>query len=412
MVKNYLSGLSPEYIKIVKLVGRTADHKGLSTYLVGGVVRDLILKRKNFDLDFVVEGDAISLAQEIASQKKLTITVYKQFGTATIFWNDHLEVDFVSSRKETYAHSGALPEVQPGRLDDDLFRRDFTVNALALSVNEQTFGLVVDIYQGLDDLKKKFIRILHDQSFMDDPTRILRAVRFAARLNFRIEPGTLKLLRTALSHKVFKNVKLPRLFQELKKNFSEKDFNAQVQMLQRLKILSSINKDLDADHRKLNALEKYLRSRSSAKAPQWVLVLMTLVSKMKRQPLETFLQLIQLQKEYEKAILESLECPQVSKALNKPLLKPSEVYMILRSYRPETLDYFMCQGSVKQTKYFKRYIEKDAQCCLQINGDDVKNLGITDGKKIKDVLGNTLLSKINGSLKTKSDELKFARSLL
>jgi tRNA nucleotidyltransferase (CCA-adding enzyme) len=409
---NFLLGLAPDNLKIVKLVGQIADKKGMSAYLVGGVVRDLMLKRKNFDLDFVVEGNAIELAQEIALKKNLKMTAYKQFGTATTFWKNGLEVDFVSSRKEIYAHSGALPQVEPGRLDDDIFRRDFTVNALALSINAQTFGQVIDIYEGLKDLQKKIIRVLHKESFIDDPTRILRAVRFAVRLNFKIEPVTLKLMGKALKQKVFKNVKPPRLFQELKKNLMEQDVAAQVLTLKRLNILSSISSGLRADQKKLNAVENFVQSQAFIKTPQWLLTLMTLVSTMKPQSLKAFLQSIQLQREYEKAVLETLSWERVSQALNKHLLKPGEVYMILRSFRLETLDYFSSQASVDQKKYFKRYLEKDGDCCLKIDGNDLQKLGFSEGKKIKGALENLLLNKINGNIKTKSDELKFARSLL
>ena len=135
-----LAGLDKEIVRVVKIVGQEADKKKISAYVVGGFVRDIILKRKNLDLDIVVEADAISLAQELSQKYKWNLTIYSQFGTATLNLSSGLRMDVTTARKESYPHAGALPVVEPGNIKDDLFRRDFTINAMAAVINTHRLG--------------------------------------------------------------------------------------------------------------------------------------------------------------------------------------------------------------------------------------------------------------------------------
>src|SRR3989338_6390276 len=176
-MKINLYGLKKEIAALVREIGETADENRLTTYVVGGFVRDLILKRKNLDLDIVVEGDAIGFARAFSKKKHAALTVYEKFGTATLRLPSGLKFDIAMGRKEAYPYSGALPVVAAGFIANDLFRRDFTINAMAVVINPQRFGELIDRFGGLGDLQRKKIRVLHEESFADDPTRILRAVR-------------------------------------------------------------------------------------------------------------------------------------------------------------------------------------------------------------------------------------------
>ncbi|MFA4991762.1 MAG: hypothetical protein WC569_04195 [Candidatus Omnitrophota bacterium] len=208
--------------RVAGMAGRVADREGMKVYMVGGPVRDIFLKRPNLDLDFVVEGDAIRFAGLFSSELKGRMDAYRAFGTATIKFRDK-RVDVVTARKETYERPGAYPRVRPGTIREDLFRRDFTINAMAVSVNSETFGGLVDFYGGLRDLKKGVIRVMHDKSFIDDPTRIFRAVRFSARLGFRIEPKTKILMREALSRGFLGEVNRGRVKKEIELFLREKE---------------------------------------------------------------------------------------------------------------------------------------------------------------------------------------------
>jgi len=216
-MKNYLQNVDKKLLRIIQTVSRESDRNQLPTYVVGGIVRDLIIGKKNHDLDINVKGDAIGLAKILARKWKTPVIIYKIFQTASIYLSKDVRVDLTRTRKERYVHPGALPVVQPGTLKEDLYRRDFTINAMAISINADSFGRLIDEFGGLKDLSRKKIRILYDRSFIDDPTRILRAVRFEQRYQFKIERQTLKLIKSALNKKVEATVKPPRYFSEFKK---------------------------------------------------------------------------------------------------------------------------------------------------------------------------------------------------
>jgi len=222
MSQHLLSFLDPKYLDLVRSVGRLAQAHGMKAYLVGGPVRDLVLKHPHIDLDFTVEGNAIRLADSFAqAHRGAHVVRHPAFKTAAVRLADGILVDFATARSETYTRGGAFPKVKPSGIKDDLFRRDFTINAMAVSLDPMTWGKIVDPYDGLADLKLRRIRVLHDKSFVDDPTRILRAARFKARLGFRMEAKTLKLLKSAIAMKVLDTIKPQRYRKDFNKILKE-----------------------------------------------------------------------------------------------------------------------------------------------------------------------------------------------
>ena len=185
---------------ILNLLQEIGEVGGKGTYLVGGFVRDLLLKQPSLDIDIVVEGDAIRVAEAMRNRWNGTVHVHPQFGTATVTpANQHLpKIDFVTARRETYESPGALPIVAYGTITDDLCRRDFSINALAMRLDTKAFGTIVDKTGGIGDLESGTIRVLHKRSFVDDPTRIFRACRYAGRYGFRIADSDSVLIREAL----------------------------------------------------------------------------------------------------------------------------------------------------------------------------------------------------------------------
>lgn len=203
--------------QVFTTIGKAADRLGVACYVVGGYVRDLIMKRPSKDVDFVCVGSGIALAQEVArSLGGLRVTIFKNFGTARIDW-DGFELEFVGARKESYREDSRKPLVEDGTLEDDQNRRDFTINAMAISLNAGSWGMLVDPFDGMTDIKKKIIRTPQapEITFSDDPLRMMRAIRFAAQLNFDIEASTFEAIGTNASR--LKIVSMERIIDELNK---------------------------------------------------------------------------------------------------------------------------------------------------------------------------------------------------
>lgn len=261
--KRIQTGLVPGLYPLIEHVSGQAARLGLPVYLVGGFVRDLLLEQSPFDLDFVVHGDAHRLAQCFAAQGRVHLD---RFGTA--HWTldqatmdtfglepegDSFSVDFASARTETYAYSGALPTIDPlpASIEQDLRRRDFTINALALRLSDMT---IIDVTGGLDDLENGIVRVLHDQSFNDDPTRIFRAARYAVRFNFQVAPDTEALIAPALH--IIARMSGERIIEELRRIFAEHDFGLVMMKLLAWEVLKKIHPQItvsDAFHFRLLA---------------------------------------------------------------------------------------------------------------------------------------------------------------
>ncbi|MFO7946839.1 MAG: hypothetical protein R6V19_08485 [Armatimonadota bacterium] len=199
----------------LRSLGRLGTDMGLSVYLVGGPVRDLILGRTTLDTDIAVEGDAGALARALAERNGAQITLHPAFGTAVLYYDDGRHLDVARTRCEHYCHPGALPEVAPAGLKDDLHRRDFTINAMAMDLSPGAFGSLFDPYDGYSHLRRGVLASLHEDSFYDDPTRVLRAARFASRLTLRLTEKTHHSLQQSVRGGCMDTVSRQRLLTEL-----------------------------------------------------------------------------------------------------------------------------------------------------------------------------------------------------
>lgn len=228
---------------------------GTNAYLVGGSVRDMLLGWPTIDIDIVVEGDAINVAEQLKTFWDGTIQIHHQFGTATVTTTDssYPNIDFVSARRETYKLPGTLPNVELGTLDDDLMRRDFSINALAMCLDPNRFGKVIDRTGGIEDLEKGIIRVLHEKSFMDDPTRIFRACRYAGRYDFSIYDTDQSLIDDALP--LIAELSGERIRNELVKIFLEEKEPLIVRELDRLGIFKTLFREWKISPNFLSAYE-------------------------------------------------------------------------------------------------------------------------------------------------------------
>ncbi len=234
--------------RLFKLASEVASDNGQSIYIVGGFVRDLLLKRGQLtDIDFVTEGSGIALAKALANKinPNLKVSVFKNYGTAMFKYNG-LEIEFVGARKESYAENSRKPSVETGTLEDDQKRRDFTINALAISLNKENFGELIDPFNGIEDLKKKILRTPLEpvQTYSDDPLRMMRAVRFASTLNFKIEKSSLEAIKTESQR--LKIVSMERIMVEFNKIMMSAKPSLGLRILEETSLLPLIIPELTA----------------------------------------------------------------------------------------------------------------------------------------------------------------------
>ena len=199
--------------RLLEEIGAMADETNTRIFLVGGVVRDILLGVENLDIDLVTEKPALDFAKILSDKWKTGFIAYRRFQTATVK-KGALSIDLATTRKEFYKEPGAQPVIKFARIKEDLFRRDFTINAMVVSLNTASFGELIDFFHGMADLKNKQIRVMHESSFMDDPTRILRAERFKRRLGFNIEPHTGSLMKKAKESGVLERIEKYRIEKE------------------------------------------------------------------------------------------------------------------------------------------------------------------------------------------------------
>ena len=251
-------------------------------YLVGGTVRDILLGERNFDVDVVVEGDAIALARAVAEKLDGRVRAHKKFGTAVVLYGDDERLDLVTARSETYHAPAVLPTVAPGTIQEDLHRRDFTINAMAVSLKGENLGELVDPFEGRADLEAGRIRVLHDRSFIDDPTRILRAIRYEDRYGFRMDEHTVELARTCIATGHVGDLSGARLRDELIALLEEGDVSHAIPRLAELGAEKEVHPHVVADEEAVRLFERLrqLNEQYGLRIPAWRLGLEALARRL------------------------------------------------------------------------------------------------------------------------------------
>ena len=256
-ILNMIEKILPSNIlDYLEYAGSTAKALNYNVYMVGGVVRDIILGHKNLDIDLVVEGDGIKFSKEFAKKYNARVAAHERFKTATIIFPDSLKIDVATAREEYYDLPGSLPNVEQSSVKLDLYRRDFTINTLAVKLHDN-FGDLLDFFGGLKDIREKKIRVLHMLSFIEDPTRMFRAIRFSARLGFEIGKQTDRLIKIAVELQIHKQIERIRIFNELKQILSSNCVKCNFEMIKKYKLLSTLDSKLIIDDRILNYLDNH-----------------------------------------------------------------------------------------------------------------------------------------------------------
>ena len=385
---------SLEQKSIIALISDFALSKGINAYLIGGVVRDLILKRPVFDLDIVVETDAILFAKQLVTfTKGEIICVQENLRTAKVLFENGVEVDFSSTRKENYISSGQLPVLSEFGcpLKEDVKRRDFTVNTLALKLGD--FELI-DYLNGLEDIKNKKLRVLHDNSFIDDPSRLVRMLKFAVRFDFEIEEHTKKLMEDYLKN-IDNSMPLERIKGELKQLFSLNSQKAYDLILETgiYKLVSSSPEQFSQER-----LDYCLERGFVSSSFSWFVPFACLTVKFSWDRLNITAQ--------ERKTLSDFES-----LLSTPF-KNDEDFAIYERYSKLSQDAVVCEYVSTGSLSARKYLETIKNVKVLINGDDLISLGFVPSEKFKEIFDEVLKHKLNNELQTKEEELEFVKKFL
>ncbi len=394
--KQMKAQLSDDILNALKLCSQTADEHDFKIYLIGGIVRDLILKRKSIDIDITVEGDAIKFCHILAQKDCCKIIqVQNDLKTAKAVFNGGVEIDFASTRQEFYPHRGHLPVVVKigCSLQEDVYRRDFTINALAMSLNKKNYGDVIDYTGGIKDLNNKKIRVLHNNSFNEDPSRILRALKFAARFNFQRDKHTKALQEKYINTQMHDDISWTRIKSELKQCFSLNSAKVYDMFVanENYKLIYGQKPEIKGLEIK-TLIDKYNPYHV------WLVYLGTILSNKKIIEHFCFTR-------SEKKIFTDIEY-----LVNNHLSMMNSNYDVYKFFEKKSTESILVYYLLTQRKEALKYLENLSLIRVELKGDEIKALGIENGREIGRILKEILKKKLNGSIINKNDEIEFVRN--
>jgi tRNA nucleotidyltransferase (CCA-adding enzyme) len=382
-------------------------------YLVGGTVRDILLGEDGFDVDIAVEGDAIAFARDLAQALGGRVTPHEKFGTAVVLYADGGRVDVVTTRTEFYDAPAALPKVERAGLQEDLFRRDFTINAMAVSLKAGDFGRLVDPYGGRRDLADGMLRVLHNLSFIDDPTRIFRAVRYEARYGFRLDEHSARLARGCVEMGLVGDLSSARLRDELIALLEEPEAPHALVRLGQLgadrAVHPHVHADEEAERLLTRALE--LREELGADTTPWRLGFAVLARGLEPNEALGWLERLKMRRrDAERIAGAAVVAPRIVERLRAGGLAPSEVVALADPYAPEApLLALAIDGSLSP---LREYFGRLRGVRLEITGADLASLGLAESPRVGEVLAELRRRKLNGELDGLESELAAAKELL
>ncbi len=429
MATRVREALPAELHEVVLKASQLAKEMGYSLYLVGGFVRDLLLGKAHLDLDLVVEGDAIALARRLSQAVGGRVHSHHRFGTAKLIFEGKDRVvpfiDFTTARREFYEYSTALPQVERSSIKQDLYRRDFTINTMAISLDEESFGQLLDYYGGERDLDEGLVRVLHNLSFIEDPIRILRAVRLEQRLGFRIEEMTEELISDALEW--LDRVGGERIRQELDALFQEEEPTRPLRRLAELRVLGQISPtlvwDASLEERLMNCSAALASWRSqgiepcpptAAHYPPMVLAYLALLSlRATRDEVEALARRLRLSKDDASMLLETNELGSAMSTLSDAELSRSDIYFLLSPYSDEVI--FICWLS-SDDKLVKERLElyhgELAAIEPLVDGDELKAMGLPPGPTYAEILRGLRDARLDGKVKTLDEEKALVHQMM
>lgn len=420
IVKFMKERLSKRLIQILKTIGETAAGIGYDAFVAGGFVRDLFMYRSNEDIDIVIEGDGIDFAKKYSIAHGGRFHSHEKFGTAVIIFPDGFKIDVASARLEYYKFPAALPVVEMSSIKLDLFRRDFTINTLAIALNPDRFGILIDFFSGQKDIKEKVIRVLHNMSFVEDPTRVFRAIRFEQRFGFSIGKLTLGLIENAVKMNFFERLSGRRVFSELRQILEEENPVSAIARLHDFKLLAVIHPSIVMDTERIllfNSVKKVLSWHDllffEEVYMKWAVYFLALIYRSDQQTTISICNRLELPSRLESIFaherFHAEKCLQYLER-NQPISN-SALYSQLKGFGTEFI-LFMMAATEHETvkKMISNYFTQLRFIKPTIRGKDLLEMGIPPGPVYREILQSILFAKLNGRLQTHSDELSYVRT--
>lgn len=421
-VRRLIEELFPKHVsRMLRLAGEVAEKRNEDVYLVGGAVRDLLLRNPTLDIDLVVEGDGIAFASEFAAQLSgCRVRSHEKFRTAVLLFNEGFKIDVATARHEYYARPGALPTVELSSIRRDLYRRDFTMNTLAVSLNPRNLGKLIDFFGGARDIKDRIIRVLHNLAFVEDPTRILRALRFCSRFRFTVGKHTLNLMRRALKMRIFDRVEGKRLLNELVHLLDEKnplpgivlmaDFGVFEALHPAMEFTPKVRESVESVYQVL-AWWKYLYL--DEKIDPWLVYFLALTSGLTGDAFSEVTTRFSLAPSKSAALIRE------RKAIRKVLQMfargeidcRSKVAQNLKGLSVEVLLFIMARSSLERTRMaIAEYVTTLRHVKPELTGKELIQMGYKPGPIFHEILNEVLAARLDGLLHSTQDERDFVKT--
>lgn len=404
--------LLPRTFTFLEAIADKASEIGVSLYLVGGSVRDSLLGVPVKDLDLVVEGDAALLAFEVSKELNGEVSEYSRFGTATLKL-DGQRFDLATARRETYPRPGTLPSVVPSTLADDLGRRDFSINAMAISLSGAAAGCLIDPHGGEEDLKQRVVRILHPNSFVDDATRILRAVRYEQRLSFRLEEETQRLMLKATEGGMLGTVGGDRIRQELALMLEEERPHLPLARCGQLGILRAVYPPLED-----GSGVRRLAGHGDMKEP--LVYLAALSYPLTGSEGEAFVHHLHMPSRWAKLVRGTIAVrlkaggdPSDRPQIGDPGLSAGQLTRLLDQFPPSSVQVVaLLSDSSAVREALELYLTRLRYVKSLLSGKDLASLGVNQGPLVGEILGELKNARIEGRVTTREEELRLAREYI
>ncbi len=418
--KHMREALPAWVMEFLKDAGEVAEGLGVKAYAVGGFVRDLLLRRENLDIDIVIEGgDGIVFAGEFAKIRNLRVRPHHRFRTAVLISSDGFKVDVATARLEYYEKPAALPTVERSSLKLDLYRRDFIINTLAVALNPKRFGELIDFFGAQKDIKEKTIRVLHNLSFVEDPTRALRAVRFSEKFDFRISKHTLNLIKNFVKLDIFRQLSGARLLDELKNILGEETAVKAIKKLYELGLLKLIHKsitwDLDRElfferTKEVLAWHRLLYTKDIVE--DWLVLFLALTDPLTEQELKELSARLMISGKKRVLVMEAR--PEGLRALGRLrsglVKKNSDLYDLLEELPVEIILYLLAKADKESVKKaLSAYITKLKYTETSLKGRDLKKFGIPEGPVMGEILRELFKRRLDNEIKSREEEEKFVK---